>query len=149
MDLKDLRLKLNWDLVKDIPDIIKKKKFKHSTYYTCKIDAFQSKDWQLIFHFVVKDGNNNLMVAVRMHLDADPLFDLQSHWITDDRAKIKDKAIDYDPLTLARIRLMRLVFDLCDDMENHFEEQVDHYKVNYNKELQLEIFSSGQIEYHN
>lgn len=44
---------------------------------------------------------------------------------------------------------MRLVFDLCDDMENHFEEQVDLYKINYNREIQLEIFDSGQIQYHN
>lgn len=89
------------------------------------------------------------MVAVRMHLDADPLFDLQSHWITDNRAGIKDKAQNYDPLTLARIRLMRLVYDLCDDMENHFEEQMTNYDVNYNKEIQIEIYNSGQISYHN
>ena len=44
---------------------------------------------------------------------------------------------------------MRLVYDLCDDMENHFEEQVDRYKINYNEEIQLEIFESGQINYYN
>lgn len=148
MNLKELRLKLNWEIVKDVPNIIKMKKFKHSNYYACKIDAFQSKDWQLIFHFVV-GGKNSAMVAVRMHLDADPLFDLHSHWITDNRAGIKDKAQNYDPLTLARIRLMRLVYDLCDDMENHFDEQMEGYDINYNKEIQIEIYNSGQINYHN
>ena len=66
-------------MVKDLRCLIKKKNFKYSTYYACQLDPFQGKDWQLIFHFVVGDGKNNFSTAVRMHLDADPLFDKQAH----------------------------------------------------------------------
>lgn len=148
MNFFKLRCALNWEMANDIPKMLRIKKIKNVEYYACKINVDSGDDWQFVFHCKLKEPGR-YWTTIRMHIvKADDLFKLDSHWITDKRAGIDGQQVNMDPLTLGRIRLLRIVYDFADEVSNDWEDVKAKYNLNTNRdEIQFTVFSSGQISY--
>lgn len=144
---KEYRQQLIKHFRNDVPKMIESKKF-YGMLITESLDCSYEDHSQLNFTILVDVLDTPRIIKVNVKVeDIDELFDQAEYSIVDEDAKLKKK---YDPMTLARLRLLRIFYEAATHIGNGWTDPKGCFHGTLAiATVYAEIKSPGIIFYHN
>ena len=141
---EELRKRLIIYLSRDIDKLLASHNIK-ATFEFKNISESNNKDWMIVFHTVIDKPAMLAEVSLRVQ-NIDDLFNKDYFSDLDNQAKIKEIGTDvyikdFDVITLARIRLLYLVWDVLSVKD---WTRWDKINIDYNKRFGLDFSRHGK-----